>query len=333
MSKRLTLARAFRASGLHYAMERFPSKPGILIINHHRIGYEAATRFDRKLFSASPEIFDAQLAYLKKLGPIVSCDELEQIVTSGQPLKHFYIAITFDDGYLDNYTNAFDILRSHGASGAFFIVPLYVGTNTVPWWDEIAYLVRNTQRAKLSLTVPVPFEVTLAEDREPAILAVLRHYKRPDNHDGEQFLAELRAQAECEIPSTERRFLNWEEAREMQAAGMTIGSHTATHRILSQLTPQEQTVELTESKQVIEEQLGTRVSTLAYPVGTVGAFNETTQKIALRAGYRMCFSFYNGINTTANLNVADLRRISFPLELQLFRFESLLQAKLGRLPY
>ena len=176
-------------------------------------------------------------------------------------------------------------------------MPLYAGTNIVPWWDEIAYLVRNTQKQRLALTVPVPFEITLAEDREAAIHAVLKHYKRSDNHDGEQFLAELRAQAECAIPSTDRRFLNWEEAREMQAGGMTIGSHTATHRILSQLTPEEQTVELAQSKQEIEKQLGVEVSTLAYPVGTRGAFDETTQKIALQAGYKMCFSFYNGLNT------------------------------------
>jgi peptidoglycan/xylan/chitin deacetylase (PgdA/CDA1 family) len=327
------LARALGASGLMRAAEMLRSRPGILIINHHRIGYEASTRFDRKLFSSSPENFDAQLTYLKKLGPIVACDELEQIVTSGQPLKHFYIVITFDDGYLDNYTSAFDILRSHGTSAAFFIVPLYAGTNFVPWWDEIAYLVRNTQRQRLALTVPVPFEITLGEDREPAIVVVLRHYKRRDNHEVEQFMAELRTQAGCAIPATGRRFLNWEEARAMQAAGMTIGSHTATHRILSQLTPEEQTVELTQSKQEIEKHLGTDVSTLAYPVGTINAFDETTKRIALDCGYRMCFSFYNGINNTANLNVADLRRTSVAMDDQLFRFEVLSNAKMGRSPY
>ena len=327
------LARALSASGLMRATEMLPSRPAILVINHHRIGYEESTRFDRKLFSVTPESFDAQLTYLKKLGPIVSCDELQEIITSGKPLKHFYTVITFDDGYLDNYTTAFDILRSHGSSGAFFIVPLYAGTNIVPWWDEIAYLVRNTQRPRLALTVPVPFEITLGEDREPAIMAVLRHYKRPDNHDGEPLLVELRAQAECAIPATDRRFLNWEEAREMQAGGMTIGSHTATHRILSQLAPEEQQVEMAQSKQEIEKQLGVEVSTLAYPVGTRGAFNETTQKIALEAGYRMCFSFYNGINTPDNLNAADLRRTSAPFEDELFRFESLFKAKTGREPY
>ena len=309
------------------------SKPGILIINHHRIGYEESTRFDRKLFSSRPEDFDNQLTYLKKLGPIISCDELEQMVTSRQPIKRLSIVITFDDGYLDNYATAFDILRSHGSSAAFFIVPLYAGTNIVPWWDEIAFLVRNTQRQRLTLTVPVPFEVTLAEDREPAIYAVLQQYKRPDNHSVEQFLVELRAQAECAIPATGRRFLNWEEAREMRNAGMTIGSHTETHRILSQLTPEEQTAELVQSKQEIERQLGTEISTLAYPVGTLGTVDETTQKIALSAGYRMCFSFYGGINTNENLNPADLRRGSVSADPHLFRFEAISQAKLGRLPY
>ena len=64
MSKRLMLAKALGASGLMRAAEMLSSKPGILIINHHRIGYEQSTRFDRKLFSCSPETFDAQLTYL-----------------------------------------------------------------------------------------------------------------------------------------------------------------------------------------------------------------------------------------------------------------------------
>jgi peptidoglycan/xylan/chitin deacetylase (PgdA/CDA1 family) len=191
-------------------------------------------------------------------------------------------------------------------------------TNYVPRWDAIAYLIR---------------ELTLDEDREPAILAVLRHYKRTDNTDGDAFMSELKEETECIVPDPGRRFLNWSEAKEMRRGGMTIGSHTYTHHILGQLPLDSQRWELEQSKQTMEEQLGTEISTLAYPVGSTTAFSQSTEEIAHALGYRMCFSFYGGLNTPGTIRQTDIFRTSMPTEFSLFRTETTLLTRFGRLPY
>jgi len=264
---------------------------------------------------------------------VVAGEELEELVSGKRPLKHTYVAVTFDDGYINDYLVSFPVLKANDCVGTFFLVPQYVGQSIVPWWDEIAYLVRNSPRSELHFTVPVPATIRLDGDREDAIRSVLRHYKRPDNRDGESLMQELREQAGCVVPSTGRRFISWEEAREMQSAGMVIGSHTQSHGILGQMTPETQEWELRESRKNIEAGVGASVKSIAYPVGIRGAFTPDTEKIARSLGYTMGFSFYGGINTPDHMQPTNLLRMATNRDPLIFRAETIFLSRLGRLPY
>lgn len=320
------VVRAMRRSGVLRAVELWRAKPGILVINHHRIGRASDSCFDRGVFSATEEELDAQVKYLKKHAPILTGDELRSIVSGKVKLKRFSVYFTFDDGYLDNYTSAFDVLRSNGATGAFFLVTSYVGTATIPWWDEIAYRIRNTAAREIDLQYPEPLRLRLSGDREPAIAAALAHYKRLDNVDPAVFMQQLRACTDCVLPEARRRFLNWEEAKEMHAAGMEIGSHTITHPILSRLTPDLQRYEIEHSKAVIEERIGAKVSSVAYPVGSQTCFTPVTEELAVSLGYSMCFSFYGGVNDRDDLRKGNLLRSSMPRNPEVFRAKAAMVA-------
>ncbi|HEY0161749.1 MAG TPA: polysaccharide deacetylase family protein [Edaphobacter sp.] len=333
MSKRGLAARILKNSGVLRALEMTGSKPGILVINHHRVGDASASRFDRDVFSASADAFDMQLKYFKRYFNVVAGEELEDLVSGRTPLRHTHIAVTFDDGYRNDYTTSFPVLKANNCRGTFFLVPEYVGTATIPWWDEIAYLVRNSPKQQITLQTPVPVTISLGGDREQAIRAVLRHYKRPDNHDSERLMNELREQAGCSLPATDRRFITWEEAREMQEAGMQIGSHTQTHGILGQMSAEKQEWELRESRSNIEANIGRPVRSLAYPVGIHGAFTETTEKIADSLGYTMCFSFYGGFNASVHMQPMNLLRMAANRDPLIFRLETALLSRFGRLPF
>src|SRR5260370_33139937 len=149
----------------------------------------------------------------------------------------------------------------------------------------------------MTMKSPSELTVTLGKDREAAIHSVLRHYKQPGNTHGVELLEELRSEAECTLPETGRRFLNWQEAKEMKSAGMDIGSHTRSQRILGQISPEQQRWELEQSKKEIEENIGIEVSTLAYPIGTRGTFDGTTEAIARSLGYTIGLSFSGGLDS------------------------------------
>jgi peptidoglycan/xylan/chitin deacetylase (PgdA/CDA1 family) len=330
MAKKLQLARSIEHLGILRILEMYKSKPGILIFNYHRIGDPACTRFDRQLFSATTDELDTQLKYLKKHFEIVSGDQLEYLVSGKAKLKRMHIALTFDDGYLDNYTHAFPILLANQCTASFFLITQYVGSALIPWWDEIAYRCRNSKKKQITLRLPVPITIKLDQNRETAIRTALQHFKRPDNRESAALLAELQQEADCELPKVGRRFLDWNEAREMRDAGMSIGSHTLTHPILGQITPETQQWELEHSKRVIEENLGSKICSLAYPIGMRGGFDAATEQIARSVGYTMCFSFYGGVNTPSNMNATNLLRGNASAYPEIFRTETMMLTRLGK---
>src|SRR6266446_5262594 len=119
LSKRQRFARLCCASGLNRLLEWAPRRRGLLVLNYHRVGNPENCAYDQRVFSATPEMFDEQIAYLKRRFSITTLEEAEEFCRRPEGLKHFHVLITFDDGYVDNYDTAYPILRSHAAQGTF----------------------------------------------------------------------------------------------------------------------------------------------------------------------------------------------------------------------
>jgi peptidoglycan/xylan/chitin deacetylase (PgdA/CDA1 family) len=231
----------------------------LLVLNYHRVG-NPDDRFDPGIFSATGDQLDAQISYLKGCVSLVTLQEAQAFVdgTLREKTPRCRVLITFDDGYVDNYDVAFPILRSHGVQGVFFLVTSLVGSCYVPWWDHIAYLMKTARHRRFSLRYPADLVVNVdTNGMTKSLRDVLTLYKRPENTDPARFMQELTEEAEgTDPPGTLRRFLSWDEARDMIAGGMAIGSHTHSHTVLSQLTPEQQRHDLAQSRRLLREQLG-----------------------------------------------------------------------------
>lgn len=327
-----SLASRFKVVSL---LERFAMRPGLIVLVYHRIARPEDCAYDRAVIEATPDIFDEQMTMLRRRHSVVTPDELREIVERPSTLRHPRIAITFDDGYRDNYSVAFPILRSHGLSGLFFLATQFVGSYDLTWWDRIAYAVRHTKHSRITLEMPVPVTVTIdPANRETAIQTVLRAFKRGGQMAEPDFLAMLERVCEITIPTRaeDRQFLSWEEAQEMQRGGMGIGSHTHSHRILASLSPEEQRKELETSRALLREHGLTASDIIAYPVGGPDAFSETTKREAKAAGYRVAFSNYGGTNLPGRVDPFDVKRLGIGIteDMTQLRFRLAASATAGR---
>jgi peptidoglycan/xylan/chitin deacetylase (PgdA/CDA1 family) len=115
--------------------------------------------------------------------------------------------------------------------------------------------------------------------------------------------------------------MSWDQLKEVAANGISIGSHSISHRLLSQISDEEQSWEIKESKILIEERLGLPVDTIAYPVGQRTSFNGVTKRLALEAGYKVAFSFYPGSYSGAIDDLYDVRRIALSPDSGLYKNE------------
>jgi peptidoglycan/xylan/chitin deacetylase (PgdA/CDA1 family) len=309
-SKRDLAAIGARYSGLTSLLGLLPRKPGLLVLNYHRIGDRETCPYDAGVFSGTADELDDQVRFLKRRFHMATLQEAMEIAEGSKRPPGTAVLLTFDDGYLDNHDAALPILASHGVQGVFFLPTSYIGTNRIPWWDAIAAVVKRGCNRTFQLSYPSPqrFDVD-AEGVERVVERVLWTYKSAGMEDAGRFLSMLEDACGAARPgNSERCFVTWDEAAAMLRGGMAIGSHAHTHEILAKLPQEEQVEELTTSKRILEERLGTPVHALSYPVGHEESFSAATREAASEAGYRVAFSFYGGYNRFGAMDRFDVRR-------------------------
>lgn len=284
---------------------------GLYCFNYHRIGDANLTEYDPNVFSCDETNFAEHMLYIKKHFTVVTLDDIAEIL-KGKITDKRYALITFDDGYIDNYTKAFPILLKNKISATFFLATNFINNAEIPWWDRIAYLIRHAQVGEVKLK-NWPESVVLCKNNiATSIRKVLELVKVNNGSTIAEVIAEL--EQKLQIPNTELAnkktlFMTWDMAREMNNAGMEFGSQTCSHRIMSHLSIDEQDHEAKASKELIEKELNTNIKAFAYPVGGKDSFTTDTIDI-IKKYYQVSFSFISGINTAKHLNEFSIERIS-----------------------
>ncbi len=96
------------------------------------------------LNTVSPRSFGYQMAFLKRHGyKVISFDSLVEGIKKGYKFSHNTVVIHFDDGYKDNYTNAFPILKKYHFPAMVFLVSDKVGSPGFLNWDQMKEMERN----------------------------------------------------------------------------------------------------------------------------------------------------------------------------------------------
>jgi peptidoglycan/xylan/chitin deacetylase (PgdA/CDA1 family) len=305
-------ARLLSRSGVGFLMERTIPWSGVLVLNYHRIGDPADCPFDRGLWSATSEAFSDQIRFLKSTLDIISPDELASAVRSR---RGRFCLLTFDDGYRDNFENAFPILKAANVPATFFVVTGFLDAPKVPWWDEIAWMIRTSTRDRLELPEWLPAPVRLdrsTSNREAAIRHLLRTYKTMPAESTARYLdalADATGSGRCSAEMGRNLWMDWEMLRQMRAGGMAIGGHTTNHPILARATPLRQREEIVGCGRRLAEVLGEPMRYFSYPVGGRQAFDAVTRSCLREAGVRFAFSYYGGFRGFSDWDDYDVRRV------------------------
>lgn len=313
LSERSQVAPLLRNAGILGALERLRRRPGLLVLNYHRVGEPAGNPFDDGAFSATAEAFRAQVAYMTRWFVMPPPHEILESL-GRRSFNDPTALVTFDDGYRDNREVAFPVLRDLGAPACFFVVTRLLDAPTLTWWDRVAYSVKRMTAETLSLGYPEGLEFDLhATSRASVTRRILRACKDARPFDESRFFDELAARTGVDVDGKRlgrTLFVSWDAVREMARAGMTIGSHTATHPVLASLSEAAQRRELQESRDRIGSAIGSHPDMLAYPVGGATAFTEVTKRLAREAGYRAAFKYWGGLNHSSSLDPFAIARVA-----------------------
>ncbi len=200
-------------------------------------------------------------------------------------LKRRSLAITFDDGYLDNATHALPVLQEFDFHATFFCTSAWLGGGQM-WNDKVIESVRLWEDDTLTIDELDLYDLPLASiaEKNKAIASILPKLKYLPTAE-RQIIAE---RLESKISELPQLMMHAEQIKQLHAAGMEIGGHTHSHPIIAQLDDQSLQNELTTNKQMLETIIGEEISLFAYPNGKSGTdFRSDQSKLLKQAGFSM----------------------------------------------
>lgn len=204
------------------------------------------------------------------------------------------VAITFDDGYADNFTVACPILRRHGMEATFFVASGFLDGGLM-WNDAVIETLRQYGGATLDLAW-LDMEMCATQSvvqRQVLAEALLLKLKYLDLDGRKAALARLVAQTGSRLP--EDLMMSSAQLRGLRDAGMEIGGHTVSHPILAVLDEDEARSQMARDRARLAELLGRPPRFFAYPNGRPGKdYTAVHARLARELGYEAAFTTSHG---------------------------------------
>jgi peptidoglycan/xylan/chitin deacetylase (PgdA/CDA1 family) len=307
------------ASGLLHSLQRVRSwlHRDLRVLAYHRVmplpdpdTYE----FDMELISTPPDEFRDQMMRLKKHFRPIRLTDVVAALDAGEALPPDSVAVTFDDGYDDNYRIAAPILDELGVPATFFVSTGHIDSGQPYLYDWLVHMILLTKAPRLVLP-ELGIDVVLPPERalrRRIAGNVLLRMKWLDAH-GQSAMTE-RLEVEWNMPSAgarpiDCRPMTWDQAREMEAAGLEFGSHGVHHRMLARLPVEEMEAEVLASKRTLDRELRNPAVLMSYPVGGDRAYNDAVIAATRNAGFQLACSYICGTNPEPSENRYSLYRL------------------------
>jgi len=323
-------AAVLKACGLLSLFEKISVRNKAFVLMYHRVLDldECQDISVQPGMFVSKKSFDRQLAYLMNKYEIIFVEELAKRIINGDNIDQT-CAITFDDGWLDNYTIAFPILKKYKVPATIFLTSGFVGTDKIFWPEELCFYLDVIEEDFTGYKGLLPsvarfFGEIRTFRRQNRVMYfdkcidVLKGFQAQDRSDVLAYLRENNI-----LLPMPRQMMKWEEVKEMYASGyVRFGAHTVSHELLDQVSTQIAEDEIRTSKNDIEKQVGCSVSSFAYPNGN---YRESTLDILENAGFVCAVTTRKGFTDLAT-NQYKIPRI--PLHEDVSKTVSMFAARL-----
>ena len=275
--------------------------PGAFVLLYHRV---ATPRRDPWQLAVSPENFEAHLRVIREHAEPLSLKDFCDLHQVGK-LPSRAVAVTFDDGYLDNLDVAKPLLESYGIPATVFLATGYAGPGRTFWWDELEEMIVGSpdlpSKIVLDLSsearefpngadatsprAPVSLQARQSggAGREALYMDIWQRLRRLPGPARDHALASLRQQIEYDTASLTRA-MNVGEIRSLiDSQLISVGAHTVTHPSLTELSTELQWQEIEQSRRDVQLFTMQPVEHFSYPHGMA---DSTTIRLVRDAGFR-----------------------------------------------
>lgn len=323
---------------------------GLAVVTYHGIvprGYESLdASLDGNLITA--DTLRQQIHLLKARYCLVDPGDVLAWSQGKRDLPPKAVLLTCDDGLLNHFTDMLPVLKQEDSKCLFFVTGASAGPERrVLWYEELFLVFVNAPCGPFEISsegVTIRGNMGSREQRRLVWWTSVQRLSQVAEPKRQAFLESARQRFQTEKERSDPdsaqgpRFglLIPEEVRELADAGMTIGAHTMSHPVLSQLPPELAWDEISECRKSLESVIQSEVWAFAYPFGDAQSVNPRVLTMPKDAGYQLAFVNYGGglgvdpapfafprIHVTATMKLAEF-------EAHVSGFYARMQKRVGR---
>ena len=258
----------------------------------------------------SPSFLEKIIIRYKKQGfDFISLDELSDIITTSKTPKHPFIAITIDDGYLDNYTEAFPVFERQQIPFTIFVATDFIDHKAILWWDILEDLILKNEIIRVDKK---DYHCHTFQEKWDTFRIVREEILHIDQSRLEDTLREKFASYNIDwFEPIRRQAMSWEQIKEISQHPLcTIGGHTVSHLALNKLSDHEFNIEVSDGITKIQNETGKPILHFAYPYGSPKEIGEREYKLISNYNFKTVFTSYGGCITESNKqNITHLPRV------------------------
>jgi peptidoglycan/xylan/chitin deacetylase (PgdA/CDA1 family) len=302
------LARGLYATGLLSILASRKLRGRAVVLTYHRVlaDRDLSRSWSHPAIVVRRSTFERHLAALRRHFDVLSLAAFTERFESGRPFPRPACLVTFDDGWIDTYTEAWPALRAAGVPATVFLPVDFIGADRMFWQERASALLaaiaaearREAAFAGRARAALAPhglgglLDVDAAGARQ-AIMDAMQSLKIADPasaHSPLPVLADLAAGLP-DVTGGADGFMTWAQVREMAGAGITFGGHGVTHRLLDTLPAAEAEAEVRGSRAALERELPGHATAFCYPNGN---WNAAVAAAVAANGFRVAFSTARG---------------------------------------
>ena len=316
------IAGALYATGLLGLWLRWSFRGRAVVLMYHRVlsPGDAAATWSHPGIVVECDTFARQMAALRRYFDVLSPDAFIAHIEARRPFGRPACLVTFDDGWIDNYTHAWPILREQAVPAIIFLPTAFIDTGAMFWQERLKALLAAAVRAArgdagigaaIRQRLTTEGLATLLDVPEAGLRTAVMdavHARKDGGVDGSSALIDALASLLSTQPASDSpdAFMSWAMVREMAAGGITFGAHGVSHRLMTAIELDDARRELAAAREEIAARGGAAPRTFSYPNGN---WNPAVAEAVRYTGYAAAFTTAEHAVTPTD-DVATIGRVN-----------------------
>lgn len=255
-------------------------------------------------------VFARQMNYLIKHYQVLSLDDFVSALEANN-LPENAVCLTFDDGYKHLETQLLPVIQHFEIPATVFLTTDFLDNKRSAWWENLRVAIFNSPLIKIAFQGK-NYPIRTKSQKWQTLKIIQKALKSYSGSEREKKVSELRKILKTpdyyfgiQYPNP---FLTSGQINKLVKNGITIGAHTKSHPILSQVDQRTAREEICGSRRILEERFNSAVHFFSYPNGNPDDFSEDTIEILKDSQFKAAVTLIPGKSGPGD-NLFRLKRI------------------------